>query len=212
MMARKLYWADVETSGLSPNSERLLEIVVVEADFDKPFELADEPIVSAVFGLTPNDVAGFSPFIRDMHTKNGLIEECLASATDYAGVEHALCAAIPFVEDREEMPVLAGSSVHFDRGFINYYLPSVGARFSHRYYDVSALKLFAQSLGMPRFPKAEAHRALDDIRESVAHAKAVSEWLRQHYVAEYALGFMNSVTELMSSGTFGAPGAWRYGT
>jgi len=72
--------------------------------------------------------------------------------------------------------------VHFDHGFLRVHMPKLAARFSHRHYDVSAVKLFCQSLGMPKPPKAEAHRAAADVRESIEHAKACADWL------EYANG------------------------
>jgi oligoribonuclease (3'-5' exoribonuclease) len=72
---------------------------------------------------------------------------------------------------------LAGSSVHFDHGFIKHWWPQLASRFSHRHYDVSAVKLFCESLGMPRLPKAEAHRAREDILESIAHARECVRWL-----------------------------------
>ncbi len=74
--------------------------------------------------------------------------------------------------------MLAGSSVHFDRMFLQHYHPQVIERFSHRLYDVSAVKLFCRSLGMPPFPEiSAAHRAKDDIDESILHAKACTIWL-----------------------------------
>ncbi len=73
--------------------------------------------------------------------------------------------------------MLAGSSIHFDHAFLAVHMPRFAARLSHRHYDVSAIKLFCQSLGADKFPKAEAHRAKDDIAESIAHAKACAEWL-----------------------------------
>ena len=36
-----------------------------------------------------------------------------------------------------------------------------------------------RTLGMDRLPKAEAHRALDDITESMAHLVVCRKWLAQ---------------------------------
>ena len=60
-------------------------------------------------------------------------------------------------------------------------MPTLDKRLSYRHYDVSAVKLFCQSLGMPKLPKAEAHRAKDDILESIAHAKKCADWLAVEY-------------------------------
>jgi oligoribonuclease (3'-5' exoribonuclease) len=41
---------------------------------------------------------------------------------------------------------------------------------------------------MPKFPKAEAHRAMDDIMESIAHAKECREWQRKNVLSRYRQG------------------------
>ena len=73
--------------------------------------------------------------------------------------------------------LLAGSSIHFDLGFLRVHMPKLAAKFSHRLFDVSAIKLFCESLGMPKLPKAEAHRAMVDVEESFAHYKACADWV-----------------------------------
>ena len=81
------------------------------------------------------------------------------------------------VSDKDERPTLAGRTVHFDLGFIRHHMPRLAARLSHRVYDVSAICLFCESLGMPRLKKGEAHRASEDVLESVEHARRCAEWL-----------------------------------
>ncbi len=66
-------------------------------------------------------------------------------------------------------------------------MPTLAERFSHRYYDVSAVKLFCRSLGMPKPQPAEAHRAMADIQESIAHARQCARWLRTGGWSNYAL-------------------------
>jgi oligoribonuclease len=87
---------------------------------------------------------------------------------------------IPIVSDRDEKPIIAGSSIHFDRRFMAKYMPELDARFSHQHYDVSSMKLFAESQGMSKFKKAEAHRAVADIDESIRHLVEVRKWLKEN--------------------------------
>lgn len=174
----KLYWLDIETTGLDPMRHRILEVAVAEADLARPFDIQHR--FHAVLGIGEIELGRLDKFIVDMHTHNGLLHECLVAPRTIGDIEDDLIDLLPdVVNDKDERPTLAGSSIHFDLAFLRVHAPRFAARLSHRLYDVSSVKLFCQSLGMPKFPKAEAHRAIDDINESVAHALDCARWLRR---------------------------------
>jgi oligoribonuclease len=168
----KLLWLDLETTGLDPRECKVLEIAVAQADLAAPFN-------TSLFyhAVIRHDGANLSPFILDMHTKNGLLAECATSGVLIEEVDDLLASLVP-QEERSEMPVLAGSSIHFDHDFIRVHLPRFAERLSHRHYDVSAVKLFCESIGMPKLPRAEAHRAREDVLESIRHAQQCAVWAR----------------------------------
>ena len=174
----KLLWLDLETTGLDPRGCKVLEVAVMQADITEPFSAL--PLYHAVI---PHDGTNLSPFILDMHTKNGLLEECagiVALARSPVRIEDAdaaLADLVPEAKSRSGMPVLAGSSIHFDHEFIKVHMPSFAKHLSHRHYDVSAVKLFCESIGMPPLPKAEAHRAQADVLESINHAQRCADWV-----------------------------------
>jgi oligoribonuclease len=175
----KLVWLDLETTGLDPLVTQVLEVAVAEADLHDPFNI--KFIYEAVLPLAPTLISDLNPFIIDMHTKNGLLAECaMTTAKSRAQVDEELAQLVEWVDDKDERATLAGSSIHFDHSYIKVHLPLTNRKLSHRHYDVSALKLFCQSMGMPRFKKAEAHRAKEDIIESVTHARECAEWLKEH--------------------------------
>lgn len=185
-----IYWTDLETTGLDPQKDQILEIAIAKSTLDDPFNT--EVIFDRAFRL-PFEASELSPFILDMHTKNGLLVEC-AKASQFAfQVEKELLELIPPAETDPEtgrpgLHALAGNSIHFDLGFLRAHLPAFAKRFSHRLYDVSAVGLFCRSLGMPKFKKAEAHRAKDDILESIEMARSCAQWLRKVPPPMYSIG------------------------
>ena len=174
----KLYWLDLETTGLEPDRDVILEVSVSEADFLDPFNA--KHIYCAVIFISDSAIRMLEPIVLDMHTKNNLLAKCQASTKTMHDVEQDLLKLVPWVEDMAARPILAGSCTHFDARFIAKHWPTLSERFSHRQFDVSSLKLFCQSQGMDKFPKGEAHRALADVEESIAHGKLCKEWLMQN--------------------------------
>lgn len=174
----KLMWLDLETTGLDPTKTKILEVALAEAELLDPFNYRH--VYHAIVNLPASEHASLDPFIIDMHTKNGLLAECERSSLNINQVEEQLLNYVLYIVDKEERSVLAGSSISFDMGYLQVHTPRVARRLSHRLYDVSSLKLFCQSQGMPKFLKAEAHRAKDDIDESIAHAAACRAWLRDN--------------------------------
>lgn len=180
-MIRQLHWLDYETTGLNAFSNSLLEIALAESAFDNPF--VHKHIYHAVFHFPREKWHMLDPKVLAMHMRSGLLEECAKSTLTPTLVDNELFARfahwgqVPY----EERPVLAGSVVSFDKGFMAVHMPKLLSVYVHRVYDVSSLKLYCQSLGMERLPKAEAHRAVADIDESVAHLRYCDRWLYNYY-------------------------------
>lgn len=170
----KLLWLDLETTGLDSRECAVLEVAVMQADLATPFDATE-----LYHTVIQHDGENLSPFILDMHTKNRLLVECAASFIRIEHADAALAGLVPLEVSHSDKPVLAGSSIHFDHDFIRVHMPNFAKRLSHRHYDVSAIKLFCQSLGMPPLPKAEAHRAREDVLESIDHAKRCAAWVRR---------------------------------
>ena len=140
---------DLETDGLDPVGGQILEISAHYLD-------SDLHVLDSFEGVLSFDTSTFTPLIRDMHTKNGLIDE---SAT--CGLDDFADWMRPYSH-----AVLLGSSVHFDREWL---LEHTDLDLSHRVIDVSSMQGLYDLVGFE--PAESEHRAHGDIMRSIKIAK-----------------------------------------
>jgi oligoribonuclease len=163
-----LAWIDLEMTGLDPTRHVIVEIGSLVTDDDLTI-VAEGP--DLVISATPEQLAEMDDFVTKMHTSSGLLEEIASSSLTAAEAE---AATLDFLRQHLEAGAvpLAGNSIGTDRRFLDAQMPELEAFFHYRSVDVSTLK----ELGRRWMPDAVAsaptksggHRALDDIRESVA--------------------------------------------
>lgn len=164
-----LVWIDLEMTGLDVTSDTIIEIASLVTDDDLTIVAEGPDLVVAV---PPERLAAMSDFVRAMHTKSGLLAEAAASTLT---LEEAGAATLDFI--RSHVPEartvpLAGNSIGTDRRFLAAQLPAIEEYLHYRSVDVSTVKELARRWypevigGAPA--KAGGHRAMDDIRESVA--------------------------------------------
>ena len=162
--ARNLVWIDLEMTGLDPGEDVILQaaLVVTTADL--------EPLAQvAVYLHQPEAaLARMTPFVRDMHTRTGLIEHVRRSSTDLAEAERLLLETVKAW--CEPSATLCGNSVWADRRFIVRYMPALDALLHYRVVDVSSIKVLADRWFGPSAvfekPTTGAHDAAVDIQNS----------------------------------------------
>jgi oligoribonuclease len=178
MSSHQFLWVDLETTGLYPHEGAILEWAAVLAADDKDGDMSPVAEYSSVVHYTPNLDHSIDPYVQHMHTVNGLWDECAASDTTLAESEDFLCSLVDDLAGTSPAKgiILAGGSVHFDLAWIRVHMPEFAKRLHYRVFDVSTLKAATRVWG-PGFVdvKANAHRALLDVRASLAEAKALRE-------------------------------------
>ena len=180
-------WLDLETTGLDPHKCHILEWAAVLAEDDREGDMSPVEQFSGVIGFDADrvilndnadvvDVPGVDPFVVKMHIENGLWEECVFSEDNTLEEADEFLAGLCERLGGKTNPgsiVLAGSTVHFDLGFVRVHMPRFAAYLSHRCFDVSTLKMAERDWAGEKFKKAEAHRALPDVLESLEHAAEI---------------------------------------
>lgn len=169
-------WIDTETTGLDHVSDSLLEIAVVVTDND----LREVARFSSVIREERRRLVRMDEVVHRMHTDSGLFA-ALAAAPASLTVGVVERHVIAFLEAHGATgAVVAGSNVSFDRRFLDVWMPTLNREHLHyRSIDVSTVKELARRFAPAAFRTAPAknlaHRALDDIRESIVEL--------QHYTA-----------------------------
>lgn len=160
-------WIDVETTGLDPKSDRLLEVGVVLTDDD----LRELDARSFVIEGGPGLRDSMTKVVLTMHVASGLLFECeSSSAQSCHSVESRLVA---WLRGYDGPLVMAGSTVGFDRAWLKAKMPTLERLFHYRSIDVSSLKELNRrwEFAEPWDGDRKIHRALPDLKDSIAELR-----------------------------------------
>jgi oligoribonuclease len=166
-----LIWIDCEMTGLSLESDVLVEIAVLVTDSE--LNLIGEGI-DLVIKATPEQLAGMNEFVTQMHTSSGLITE-IPNGITLQAAEDAILAYLESTGTAPGKSPLAGNSVSVDRNFIARDMPRLTEYLHYRTVDVSSIKELARRWFPKIYFAAPAktgnHRALGDIQDSIEELK-----------------------------------------
>jgi oligoribonuclease len=169
---------DLEMTGLDPATNVIVEIATIVTD-DELEIVAEGP--DLVVQASADQLKLMPDVVRQMHTKSGLLAQIEASpiTLEQAGAETLEFIKVHVPEPRT-VP-LCGNSIGTDRRFLAAHLPAIEDHLHYRSVDVSTIKELARRWypevlkAAPQ--KATSHRALDDIRESIAELRFYREKL-----------------------------------
>lgn len=163
MTPSKLLWLDLEMTGLDVARHRIVEAAAIITDW----QFAELALFDAVIYQPPDVLKAMDEWPRIQHAKSGLSGK-IAEGMPEPQAEAELLGLVHAHFDPGEPVLLAGNSIHMDRQFVRAQLPGLEARLHYRMLDVSAWKVVMQGRFGLEYRKKETHRALDDIRESIA--------------------------------------------
>lgn len=171
----RLVWIDCEMTGLDIKADALIEVAALVTDFE--LNVLGEG-VDVVIRPPAEALTQMIPFVREMHTSSGLLDE-LPSGTTLADAQQEVLAYIREHCPEGSRPPLAGNTVGTDRAFIARDMPDLESFLHYRIIDVSSIKELARRWYPRAYYAAPAksgnHRALADIRESIEELRYYRE-------------------------------------
>ena len=175
---QNLIWIDLEMTGLSPFTDRIIEIAVVVTD-----PMLTVRIEGPVFAIHQSDAVldGMDNWNKGTHGKSGLIDRVRASTVDEATAQGLVIDWLKQYVPKGKSP-MCGNSICQDRRFLAKDMTLLEGFFHYRNLDVSTLKELARRWKpavLDGFKKAQAHTAMADIHESIDELLHY----RQHFLA-----------------------------
>jgi oligoribonuclease len=162
----RFVWLDLEMTGLDPEESAIIEVGVI---ITNP-ELVPLAEGEWVVWQPEEALARMEPVVREMHTRNGLLERVRKSTVSLRIAEKEVTALVAQHCALGE-GILCGNSIHTDRRFLVRYMPMLDRYLHYRQVDVTSLKVLAQAWfpHMTSLKKAASgHTALADLRASIA--------------------------------------------
>lgn len=187
-----LTWIDLETTGLPNLSEHMvyeheiLEIAMVVTD-DEYNEVDSLQLVIS-YDIDIMDIC--DDFVREMHTKNGLFEDCIRSDVSLLSAQNKCIDFLKGLGIQKGESPLCGSSTFLDRAFLDAQMPLFNEFLHYRTLDITSVSIFLDSVGYDaQLKKSSSHRAMDDILASINNARRYKNMLpstkltekRRHY-------------------------------
>ena len=182
-----LLWTDIETTGLDYENDIILEIAWQITDFD------GDPLTGLSSSLTVDHsdqelleqvlqrYVQANKYVRDMHLANGLWSETLYNPdVTRDGIHEVLDGILVAVEETcgDAEVRFAGSSVGFDKRFIETVYGGELPGVSHRVYDLSSIRplMLSQGIDMDEFSAGlldGTHRAAADVERDVTQHRGL---------------------------------------
>lgn len=160
---KKLFWLDLEMTGLDDTMDHILEVAAIVTDLE--LEIQGEAFHKIVY--QPFEILErMDDWCKKTHKESGLTP-LIENGEPLEKVEKELIEFAALHFEAKERIVLCGNSIGNDQKFILRYMKDFAKKLHYRIIDVSSFKeVFKHKYGVD-FQKKNAHRAVDDIKESI---------------------------------------------
>ncbi len=159
----KYLWIDLEMTGLDVEKERIIEVGAIITDTD----LNEISSYHSIVKQPQNFLEGMDEWNTKHHGESGLTKK----VPDGKSQNEMEVELITWCKKHFDEPIIiAGNSIGQDRLFLEKYLKDFFKLLHYRQLDVTAFKLAFAPKGI-EFKKKNSHRAIDDIKESIAEFK-----------------------------------------
>ncbi len=160
-LLNKILWLDLEMTGLSPETDVIIEAAAVVTDH----ELSELDFYQSPVRQPQERLEAMDSWNQKCHRKSGLYP-LIAGGKSLVSVEDDLTSLAEHYFPGDQPAILAGNCIYQDRNFIKRHMPRLEKLLSYRMLDVTAWKLYFEPRGF-LFKKENRHRALEDTRESI---------------------------------------------
>lgn len=168
----KLLWVDMEMTGLDVEKEVIIEVATIVTNMKMDILESYATVVKQPQKYIDN----MDEWNQRQHRNSGLVQ-MIPSGKSPDVVENDIIDLIDQHFEGEKV-VIAGNSIGQDRLFINKYFRKLAERLHYRMLDVTAFKLvFSNCYGI-QYNKQSAHRAIEDIQESIKELKFYMEYIK----------------------------------
>ena len=177
VQADNLVWIDLEMTGLDPDTDRILEVATIITDGELN-ELAVGPVIAV---HQPDSVLNaMDDWCIKTHGQTGLTDRVRKSTiTEQEAEKQTLDFIRQYIDPR--VSPMCGNSIGQDRRFLHRFMRDLHDYFHYRNIDVSTVKELARRWRpdvLNGVVKTGSHKALDDIRESIAEMR----YYREHFI------------------------------